>query len=113
MSSAVLVYDGDHVVQGARLFPGEQPPGDQPALSQVSQQGGGLVAHPSDENALTCRRRREGNDPSGSRVPSTAGIGSPWGSWSGCPSSSASRSVNLSETACSSFSASSCTSSHE
>src|ERR671916_789742 len=49
----------------------------------------------------------KGFDLSEAKVPSAAGMRSPCGSRSGCPRSFANRSVNLSETACSSLSASS------
>src|SRR5215216_3726154 len=63
VDSAILVCDGDHTVQGAHLFYGEQPSGDKPTLSQVGQQPGGLISHTGDEDALTCRRRRKGERP--------------------------------------------------
>src|SRR5215208_1954372 len=52
----------------------------------------------------------KGKDSSGSKVPSSAGIGSPCGSCSGCPRNSSRRSVNPSEPTCSNLSASSGTS---
>src|ERR671916_79094 len=62
VDDSLLVFEGDHTIQGAHLLYGEQPPGDEPALSQICQQRGGLL-NPSDEDPLACRRRREWERP--------------------------------------------------
>ena len=114
MGDPILILCGDDAVQRADLFHPERTPWQKSAIPQVSEHCGVPVLYSREHDATAGRHSAQGprilgrQGAVGSRDWRAVGI-----SRSGCPRSSARRSVNSSETACSSRSASSCTSSQE